>query len=184
MCQKLKNCYWSSLLIISAVLFLATGCDQAREKVAAAIKPTTVEAVTVAVNEKIDQQKFKQAQAEGEKFLDGKADESGYLAWAIAKASAQIGDHDLAITYTEQALRANAVTGPQAMAEPLMEPVHTDIRFVSLLAGIGVTQNPVAHAKNSAPTHEAKQKTPSTAIHMDGQGIEVKAGDIVIKLPN
>lgn len=180
MYQNFRIKKWKSLVVITTVLFLATGCDSAREKMAAAIKPTTVEEVVVSVNEKIDQQKFMPAQVEGEKFLDGKADASGHLAWAIAKASAQTGDHDLAIKYMGQALKTNAVTGPQAMAEPLMEPIRTDIRFVSLVAGIGVTQNPVAQVKNSAPTHE----TPSPAIRMDAQGIEVKTGDIVIKLPN
>ena len=151
---------------------------------AAAIKPVTVEDVTAAVNEKIDHQQFRQAQAEGEKFLDGKADVSGHLAWAIARASAQSGDHDLAIRYTEQALSAHAVTGPQAMAEPLMEPVRTDIRFVSLLAGIGQTQAPLAQANSSPDSAPVKKPAPSTAIRMDGQGIEVKAGNIAIKLPN
>jgi len=182
--QHRNSYHWSSFFVLAAILFLSTGCDQAREKMAAAIKPVTVEDVTAAVNEKIDHQQFRQAQAEGEKFLDGKADVSGHLAWAIARASAQSGDHDLAIRYTEQALSAHAVTGPQAMAEPLMEPVRTDIRFVSLLAGIGQTQAPLAQANSSPDSAPVKKPAPSTAIRMDGQGIEVKAGNIAIKLPN
>lgn len=184
MYQKFKNFCWPSLLALTAALFLTAGCDQAREKMAAAIKPVNVEEVTVAVNEKIDQRKFREARVEGEKFLDGKTDASGTLAWAIAKACAQTGDHDLAISYTEQALRASAVTGPQAMTEPLMEPVRTDIRFVSLLAGLDAMQTPLPQAKNSVPSPQQKPHTPSTAIRMDRQGIEVKAGDIVIKLPD
>lgn len=182
--QKFKNFCWPLFLAFNAVLFISAGCDQAREKMAAAIRPVTVEEVTMTVNAKIDQQKFKEARVEGEKFLDGKADASGALVWAIAKACAQTGDHDLAISYTEQALRANAVSGPQAMTEPLMEPVLTDIRFVSLVAGLDATEIPLPQAKNSAPSPQQKSQTPSTAIRMDRQGIEVKAGDIVIKLPN
>jgi hypothetical protein len=183
--RKFKKFWGPSLLAFAAILFLTAGCDQAREKMAAAIKPVTVEEVTVEVNEKIDQEKFEEARIEGERFLDGKADASGALAWAIAKSCAQTGDYDKAIRYAEQALGTHAVTAPQAMAEPLMEPVRNDIRFVSLLAGIGGTQTSPAEAKNPVFTHQANQHTPpSTAIRMDAQGIEVKAGDIVVKLPN
>ena len=176
----------SYLFVIFSMLFLTAGCDQARENIAAAIKPITVEEVTAVVNEKIDHQQFRQAQTEGEKFLDGKPDASGHLAWALAKASAQSGDHDLAIRYTEQALSAHAVTGPQAMVEPLMEPVRTDIRFVSLLAGMGPTQTSQVEVNSFTPPDPIKKPAIAndTAIRMDGQGIEVKAGDIVIKLPN
>jgi len=174
----------SRVFVIFSILFLAVGCDQAREKIAAAIKPVTVEEVTASVNDKIDHQQFRQAQTEGEKFLAGKPDASGHLAWALARASAQSGDHDLAIRYTGQALTAHAVTGPQALVEPLMEPVRTDIRFVSLLAGIGPTQAPLVEANSFPPPAPVTKPAPSTAIRMNGQGIEVKAGDIVIKLPN
>lgn len=182
--RTFKSSYLPSFMLASVVLVLATGCDQAREKIAAVIKPKTVEEVTVAVNEKVEQRRFKQAQTDGEGFLDGKEDASGYLAWAIAKACAQIDETDCAIKYTRQALKANAVTGPQAMIEPLLEPVRTDIRFVSLLAGIGVFENPVAKTKGSSYTQYVEQKKSSTAISMDAQGTEVRSGDIVIKLPN
>lgn len=149
---------------------------------AAIIKPTTVEDITVAVNEKIERRKFKQAQVEGEKFLDGKPDASGHLAWALAKASAQIGDYYLAIKYAGQALRVNAISGPRAMVEPLLEPIRSDVRFVMLVAESGGTEIPAVEPRNS--TRQASPQTPSTTIRMDAQGIDVKAGDIVLKLPN
>lgn len=171
---------WFGLALTSLVLVLIPGCDQIREKMAAAIKPKTIESVTVAVNEKIEQGKYKLAQTEGEEFLQGKDDSTGRLAWALAKASAQSGESDLAIKYLGQALKANVVTGPQAMAEPLLEPVHTDLRFVKMLVGVEASQSPQT-AVSPPNTTQAK---PSTSITMDSKGTEVKAGDITIKLLN
>lgn len=184
--RKFKFRFLTSFFLASIVIVLATGCDQAREKIAGIIKPKTVGEVTVSVNDKIEQRKFKEAQNEGVDFLGGKEDASGHLAWAIAKACAQIGEYDLAIKYASQALKANAVTGPQAMTEPLLEPVRTNIQFVSTIVGVGtgVSENTVAKAKAPSPTQDEKQKQTSTSISMDAQGTEVRAGDIVIKLPN
>ena len=178
--NNIRHRFFILWLVASVTVALTTGCDQARHKIANAIKPVTIEDVTVAVNEKVQLGKFKQAQTEGEEFLAGKVDSTGRLAWELAKACAQSGDLDLAIKYVGQALKANAITGPQAMVEPLLEPVRTDLRFVSLLVRIGVTQNPSANAR----AHVDSEKKPSTAIAMGAQGIEVKAGNIVIKLPD
>lgn len=167
-------------VVASITVALTTGCDQARQEIANAIKPVTIEDVIVTVNENVRLGKFKEAQTEGEAFLAGKEDSSGRLAWELAKACAQSGELDLAIKYVSQALKANAVNGPQAMVEPLLEPIRTDLRFVSLLVGIGVAQSPPTNSR----THVEAEKNPSTAITMGAQGIEVKAGDIVIKLPN
>lgn len=182
--QKFKSSFFPSFMLAAIMLVLVTGCDQTREKIAAFIQPQTVEEVTIAVNKKIEQGKFKEAQTEGEGFLNGKEDVSGKLAWALAKACAQTGEHDLAIKYTEQALKANAVTGPQAMTEPLLEPVRTDIRFVSLLAGVGISENAIEKPKKFSSKKNVELNQSSTSIRMDAQGTEVRAGDIVIKLPN
>lgn len=182
--QKFKSSFFSSFMLAALMLVLATGCDQTREKVAAFIQPQTVEEVTIAVNRKIEQRKFTEAQAEAEGFLNGKEDASGKLAWALAKACAQTGAHDLAIKYTEQALKANAVTGPQAMVEPLLEPVRTDIRFVSLLAGISISEKSIEKSENLNAKKTIERNQSATSIRMDSKGTEVRAGDIVIKLPN
>jgi hypothetical protein len=171
-------------VLASAALFLVTGCERAGEKIAAMFSPKTVEEVTAAVNEKLAQHKFKDAQIEGEDFLGGKEDTSGHLAWALAKASAQIGQPDVVIKYTAQAIRAKAVTGPEAMIEPLLEPVRTDIRFVSLLAGIGKPESRAAQTNTPNSKQDAERKESSTVINMGAQGTEVRAGDIVIKLSN
>lgn len=182
--QKFKSRFFTSFMLATVMLVLATGCDQTREKIAAFIQPQTVEEVTIAVNKKIEQRKFKEAQTEGEEFLKSKEDSSGKLAWALAKACAQTGEHDLAIKYTEQALKANAITGPQAITEPLLEPVRTDIRFVSLLVGISASESPITKPNSSSSKKDVERNKSSTSIRMDGQGTEVRAGDIVIKLPN
>lgn len=182
--QKFESRFFKSFMLAAVMLVLVTGCDQIREKIAAFIQPQTVDDVTIAVNKKIEQRKFKEAKTEGEEFLNGKEDSSGKLAWALAKACAQNGDLDLAIKYTEQALKTNVITGPQAMTEPLLEPVRTDIRFVSLLVGISVSESPITKPDDSGSKKNVERNKSSTSIRMDGQGTEVRAGDIVIKLPN
>lgn len=172
------------LFFTALALTLATGCDSAREKVAAAIKPQTVEEVTASVREKIRRHEYSQACAEGVAYLNGKDDPSGKLAWALATAYAQTGGRDQAIKFTEQALKADAITPADAMSEPLLEPVRDDARFVSLLGGANWPGGAIARAKGSASASSAEQKESRTAVTIDAKGIEARAGDVVVKLSN
>lgn len=172
------------ILLIPIVLALTTGCDSAREKVAAAIKPVTVEEVTASVNEKIGRREYSQARTEGSAYLNDKGDPSGKLAWALAKACAQTGDRDQAIKYVEQALKANAITTADAMGEPLLEPLRDDTRFVALLGGASSSDSATAKAEAPAAPLSPDRTEPKTAVVIDAKGIEARAGDVVVKLPN
>lgn len=172
------------IVLLPIVLGLVTGCDEAREKVAAALKPRTTEDVAASVNEKIGRKDYSQARLEGVEYLNGKDDPTGKLAWALAKACAQTGDRDLAIKYTGQALQSNLITPAEAMSEPLLEPVREDIRFVSLLAGTAPPEDKTSQPATSASAIQEKPNAPSTSVTIDAKGIEARAGDVVVKLPD
>ena len=126
-----------SLAAIVTVMALQTGCDQdIASRIASAILPANAHAVTASVNRKIADARFKEAQDEGIAFLKEHEDKSGQLAWALARVSAKLGNHGLAIKFAGEAVRRGAVSAVQLMAEPMLEPVRTDSRFTSLAAGI------------------------------------------------
>src|SRR4051794_11315484 len=108
MLPRIKIACLRLILLFPIFLVLATGCDDAREKVAAIIKPKTLEDVVASVNAKLDRKEYSQARLEGIEYLNGKDDPAGKLSWALAKACAQTGEYDLAIKYIEQALKTNA----------------------------------------------------------------------------
>ncbi|MGZ8288617.1 MAG: tetratricopeptide repeat protein [Telluria sp.] len=138
-----SNCVRALLLFATLLsLGMQSGCGrEEREQIAAAVGADSVQDVTTSVSSKIGQGKFQEAREEGEAFLDGDADSGGRLAWLLAQACAQLGDRDQAIAYVSQAIKARVVDGVQVMAEPMLGPIHADIRLVPLAAGIAPTAN-------------------------------------------
>jgi tetratricopeptide (TPR) repeat protein len=169
----------ASLLVVGG---LTAGCDKQRETLAAAIQPRTVQQVTATANQKLAEGKFQDARTEGERFLANKPDPTGQLAWVLAKACAQLGEHASAIKYASQALAAHAVSGIDVMAEPMLEPVRTDLRLVALAAG---TSESAARAFEHAPAiPPGEQAAPRASAAIGANGIEAKAGSVSVKLPD
>ena len=166
-----------ALAAIVGLSALQTGCGRdVGAKIAAAILPADAPAVTASVNQKLAARQFREALDEGASFLKSNQDPSGQLAWALAKASAQLGHHDLAVSYASAAVKADAVSGVTLMAEPLMEPVRTDFRYTSLAAGLeSATHAPAA----KRGTNEAATGDVSVTA-----GVEASAGDVSVKLPD
>ncbi|HEY0489612.1 MAG TPA: hypothetical protein VGD30_08890 [Telluria sp.] len=170
-----KLVHASVLAAMVGLMSLQAGCDKdLGAQIASSIRPANAQDVTASVNQKILEAKFKEAQDEGIAFLKGHEDKSGQLAWALAKASAKLGNHDLAIQYAGEAVKGGAVTSVQLMSEPMLDPVRTDIRFTSLAAGID-TASPAAAA---VPAASASGDVSVTA------GVEASAGDVSVKLPD
>lgn len=161
---------------------LAAGCDKQRETLASAIQPRNAQQVAASANQKLTEGKFKEARTEGESFLAGGPDATGQLAWALAKACAQLGDHDAAIQYATQAVASHAVSSVDVMVEPMLEPVRTDVRLVALAAGTADTaSSPPQQPPASTP---GQQQTPSTSATIGANGVEAKAGSVSVKLPD
>lgn len=164
-------------LLLSVLAVPLQGCDQVKGKLAELIAPRTPQQALEAANQKIADKKYGEALAELEKLGTSDPSVGGQIAWAAAKSSFQTGQADKGYAYLSQALKASAATAQDAMAEPLFEPVRTEIRFVTLLT-------------EAAPSSPAMP--PSTEVSAGGDvsikvnpngSTEVKAGSVSIKLP-
>jgi hypothetical protein len=125
----------AGMLAAVAATALLSGCDAARKHVAGAIRPAGAADAVAALRSQITQGNYAQASIEGARFLKDQQDVSGAVAWETAKASAQAGNPSDAIRYAELAIKGGTVAGVDLMAEPLLEPVRSDPRFVALAAG-------------------------------------------------
>jgi len=163
-----------TVVLLSIVMFTTTGCDQIREKVSNLINPKTPQQVLESANQKIANQKFKDALAEIESFGKSDGNLEGDFALAAAKSSFQVGENDKGYAYLSKALKANSISSAEAMNDPLFEPVRTDIRFVTLLTQTSTTR----------PNETEVSAGGDVSIKMNSSGsTEVKAGNVSIKLP-
>jgi hypothetical protein len=67
------------------------------------------------------------------------------------------------------------------MADEAFNAMHTDIRFLQTITGQSST---VSTTKKSSPADTQVKASEDTHIKINNQGTEVRAGDVVIKLPN
>lgn len=175
--KSVRGCLQLAGLVV--LLGMASGCEDARQKVATAIAPASAAEVTASVGRQVTAGKFQDAIKEGESFLATNTDASGKLAWELAKASAQAADVERAVRYATEAVKAGAVAPVSLMGEPLLEPVRTDLRMVSLAAGL-----------NGGPVTASPAVVPSATAGTDAQatisadGVEASAGDVSVKLPD
>lgn len=165
-----------------SLLGLAAGCDKQRETLASAIQPRNAQQVTASANQKLAEGKFNEARTEAESFLAANQDPTGQLAWTLAKACAQLGDPDAAIKYAGQAVAAHAVSSVDVMAEPMLEPVRTDIRLVALAAGTADTAGSPSQPPPAGTP--APQQAAATSATIGANGVEAKAGSVSVKLPD
>lgn len=133
-----KLVHAAALSAIVGLMSLTAGCGvEVGAQIASAILPADAHDVTASVNQKISEGKYKEAQDEGMDFLEDHEDESGQLAWALARASAGLSNHNLAVKYAGKAYKAGAVSTVQLMSEPMLAPVRAEIRITLLHPGIG-----------------------------------------------
>lgn len=166
----------SGVLALCAALPLLSGCDAARNNLAAAIKPASAAEAASALRQQIAEKKFAEASTEGARFLEDKQDTAGVVAWETAKASAQAGKLDDAIRYAGLAVKGGTVSGVDLMSEPLLEPVRADIRFVTLATGDGAPAAAVLPAALPAPA--------DAAASIGTGGVKASAGDVSVQLPD
>ncbi|MCC6072929.1 hypothetical protein ACFSQU_14285 [Massilia sp. GCM10020059] len=127
----------AALSAMVGLMSLQAGCGtEVGAQIASAILPADVHDVTASVNRKISEGKFKEAQDEGMDYLQDHEDKSGQLAWALARASARLSNHQLAVKFAGQAYNAGAVSTVQLMSEPMLAPVRTELRITLLHPGV------------------------------------------------
>lgn len=164
----------SALCLILALAAVSTGCEQGRSAIAAVISPDSTPNTLKNVRQKIADGRFKAARDEGEAFLARQIEETGMLAWELAKACVQLGDNERAIRYVEQAIGARVVSGIDLLSEPMLEPLRNDPRLATLAMG-------------TRPTHAARRAVASAPAAPNGTGAagaRVRRAGVATKLPN
>lgn len=167
----------SGLLALCVAMPMLSGCEDVRESLASAIKPAGAAEIATGLRQQLAQGKFAEASARGADFLKDKQDTAGVVAWETAKASAQAGKPDDAIRYAGLAIQGGTVSGIDLMSEPLLEPVRTDIRFVTLAAGDG------APAAAAGPASVPPAAPLDTNAAIGAGGVKASAGDVSVQLP-
>ena len=142
-----------TVVLLSIVMFTTTGCDQIREKVSNLINPKTPQQVLESANQKIANQKFKDALAEIESFGKSDGNLEGDFALAAAKSSFQVGENDKGYAYLSKALKANSISSERSSASTSLSttsPQHSNrlhfdfIRYLTTNANDAEVRDPTA----------------------------------------
>jgi hypothetical protein len=164
-----------------------SGCDQVRTKLADLIAPQSSEDALKSVNTLVATGQLKEARAKAEAFVDKSGPLQAEFVFAAARVCALAGDRDAALRYLSSAIGPLSLTADGLMSESAFASLRTDIRFLQLITGQSAPVKPSAMvpAQSPAPLLGADVTSSGDAqIKMDRHSTEVRAGDIVIKLPN
>lgn len=120
---------------------------------------------------------LKEALAKAEAFIDKPGDLRPQFELAAARVSALQGQADLALRHLSRALADLDISTDKLMADESFKALHTNVRFLQIITG-GARVQPSLSAGTEVKASE------NTQIKITNQGTEVRAGDVVIKLPN
>ncbi len=120
---------------------------------------------------------LKEALAKAEAFIDKPGDLRPQFELAAARVSALQGQVDQALRHLSRALADLDIPTDKLMADEAFETLRTNVRFLQIITG-GARAQPSLSAGTEVKASE------NTQIKITNQGTEVRAGDVVIKLPN
>ncbi len=186
-----------SLLLsaFTACLFMLSGCDQVRTRLGELISPEPPAQALQSVDRLIDEGKFQEAKDKAASRTQ-KADAPlrGQFAMSAARASAFKGDTEDALRYLALAFDSMPLNTDEVMSEPAFRSLQTNVRFLQLITQAPApAQSPAAPQAAKAPAAQATAPAPSPVlevgagsaqIRQDSKGTEVRAGDVVVRLPN
>ena len=190
---SMKTSRFTSRLV--KLVFLAclglnlSGCDQWRGRLADLISPKTPPTLLTAQTPQTPQEalkaietmvaagQLKEALAKAEAFIDKPGDLRPQFELAAARVSALQGQVDMALRHLSRALADLDIPTDKLMADEAFETLRTNVRFLQIITG-GARAQPSLSAGTEVKASE------NTQIKITNQGTEVRAGDVVIKLPN
>lgn len=169
------------IILVAVITLGLAGCDDLRSKVAELIQSETPQQKLSSVENLIAAGKLASAISKAEKFAEEPGPLQGQFAWNVARAYALDGDVDRALKYLQIAIEKLGLDPAYVLHENAFASMQTNIRFMQTITNIaGSKQN-----QNSIPSRTEPQVNESqSSIKMDGSGTEVRAGNIVLKLPN
>mgnify|MGYP000252842406 CR=1 FL=1 len=168
---------WLELAFLTCLLVNLSGCDQFRGRLADWISPQTPQEALKSIGTMVAAGQLKEALVKAEAFIDKPGDLRPQFEFAAARVAALQGQVELALSHLSRALADMDMTPDQLMADEAFEAMHTNVRFLQIITG-GVGTQPATSAGTEVKASE------DTQIKITNQGTEVRAGDVVIKLPN
>jgi|GEM_PF-3439562 hypothetical protein len=163
------------MMIFVTSMLLLSGCE---DKLGSLFGSKSPEQILGEVTAKYSSGNYGDVKTQGESFAKKVGPNQGDFALIVAKACAKLGDADSALNYLELAIKLQSINPQQAMFEPAFETIRTEMRFVSLVAGHGGHQQTSQTQSVQAPV----KREPSTAVKIDGNGIEASAGGVSVKI--
>jgi hypothetical protein len=157
-----------------------SGCDQWRGRLADLISPKTSQTPQEAlksIETMVAAGQLKEALAKAEAFIDKPGDLRPQFELAAARVCALQGQSDLALRHLSHALAELNIPADKLMADQSFKTLRTNVRFLQIITG-GARVQPSLSAGTEVKASE------NTQIKITNQGTEVRAGDVVIKLPN
>jgi hypothetical protein len=167
------------LLLTAGILVALPGCDQFREQVAGWIAPSSPAETLKSVDTLIEQGRLKEAKNTVDANIDETEDWKHHFELAAARIHAMQGDQDTALQYLSKALPSLEITADELMKDEALASLHSDVRFLQIITG----QTQSSTAVPPKPVTEINAGS-DAQIKNTQQGTEIRAGDIVIKLPN
>ena len=179
----------STILQLSVLCTLGaslSGCDELRTKMADLIAPQSPQDALKAVNGLVDSGQYKEARDKAVAMTDKPdAPLRGKFALAAARANAYLGDVDGAVRYLGIAVASLGMSPDEPMTDPAFQELRTNVQFLQAITAL-TSNRPVTSKPQQAPKPEGIESNAggNTQIKMNASGTEVRAGEIVIKLPN
>jgi hypothetical protein len=169
------------LLLTAGILVALPGCDQFREQVAGWIAPASPSETLKSVDTLIEQGRLKEAKNTVDANIDETEAWKHHFELAAARIHAMQGDQDTALQYLSKALPSLEITADELMKDEALASLHSDVRFLQIITGQVSQPNSQPTASSGGMEVKAGEET---KIKITNQGTEVRAGDVVIKLPN
>jgi hypothetical protein len=168
---------WVKLVFLSCLVVNLAGCDQLRGRLADWISPQTPQEALKSIDTMVAAGQLKEALVKAEAFIEKPGDLRPQFEFAAARVAALQGQVEVALRHLSRALAELDMSPDQLMADEAFQAMHTNVRFLQIITG-GAGAQPASSAGTQVKASE------DTQIKITNQGTEVRAGDVVIKLPN
>ena len=167
-----------------ACLFMLSGCDQVRSRLAELISPEPPAQALQAVDRLIDEGKYQEAKDKAvPRTHKADAPLRGEFAFAAARASAFNGDAEDALRYLALAFENLKLNTDEVMSEPAFRALQTNVRFLQVITQASPAPQPDKR-QEAEPAPALEVGAGNAQIRQDSKGTEVRAGDVVVRLPN
>jgi hypothetical protein len=167
----------AKLSFLACLCLNLSGCDQLRGRLAEWISPQTPQEALKSIDTMVAAGQLKEAKTKAETFINKPGDLRPQFELAAARVSALQGQAEVALRHLSLALADLDISPDQLMADEAFETLRTNVRFLQIITG-------GARAQSASSTGTLVKAGEDTQINITNQGTEVRAGDVVIKLPN